>query len=93
MKQEAEDTEEETEAGEASLEEILAKRSQDDAEEAEGEGDSMLTLTRDDPNERLPGKVAPKRATEFVCKKCFLVKHQSQLADKRRGYCRDCVKP
>ena len=29
--------------------------------------------------------------TEFVCKRCFLVKHRSQLADKKRTLCRDCA--
>jgi hypothetical protein len=26
-----------------------------------------------------------------VCKRCFLVKHRSQLADKKRTLCRDCA--
>jgi len=28
---------------------------------------------------------------EFVCSNCFLVKRMTQLADKRRKLCRDCV--
>ena len=28
---------------------------------------------------------------EFVCNNCFLVKRMTQLADKRRKFCRDCV--
>ena len=28
---------------------------------------------------------------EFQCQSCFLVKKVSQLADKKRQYCRDCV--
>jgi hypothetical protein len=28
---------------------------------------------------------------EFVCASCFLVKRTTQLADKRRSLCRDCV--
>jgi hypothetical protein len=28
---------------------------------------------------------------EFVCSNCFLVKRRTQLADKRRKLCRDCV--
>jgi hypothetical protein len=28
---------------------------------------------------------------EFQCQSCFLVKKTSQLADKKRQYCRDCV--
>jgi hypothetical protein len=30
-------------------------------------------------------------ADEFVCKNCFLVKRVTQLADKRKRLCRDCV--
>jgi len=36
--------------------------------------------------------VVPQQPTEFVCKSCYLVKHRSQLADKRKMFCRDCVK-
>jgi len=36
-------------------------------------------------------RVLPKQPDEFVCRSCFLVKHASQLADKKRGLCRDCV--
>lgn len=28
---------------------------------------------------------------EFVCQSCFLLKRTSQLADRKRRYCRDCV--
>ncbi|MCA1727053.1 MAG: DUF4193 domain-containing protein, partial [Actinobacteria bacterium] len=31
------------------------------------------------------------QANEFTCKNCFLVKHRSQLADKRRMFCVDCA--
>ncbi len=30
-------------------------------------------------------------ADEFVCRNCFLVKRITQLADKRKRLCRDCV--
>jgi hypothetical protein len=36
-------------------------------------------------------RVLPKQPDEFVCRSCFLVKHASQLADEKRGLCRDCV--
>ena len=36
-------------------------------------------------------RVLPKQPDEFVCRSCFLVKHPSQLADKDRMLCRDCV--
>ncbi|MEI8050585.1 MAG: DUF4193 family protein [Actinomycetes bacterium] len=42
---------------------------------------------RSEGNER----VLPKQDDEFVCSSCFLVKSAMQLADKKKGYCRDCV--
>jgi hypothetical protein len=36
-------------------------------------------------------RVLPKQPGEFVCRSCFLVKSQTQLADKKRLLCRDCV--
>jgi len=33
----------------------------------------------------------PIQTTEFVCKNCFLVKHRSQLKDKKKMLCRDCA--
>lgn len=85
--EDAEETQKSDDASETSLDELLAKRGEGDEEDEAG----PLLVTDREPSERLPGKVAPKRATEFVCKKCFLIKHRSQLADRRRGYCRDCV--
>jgi hypothetical protein len=77
---------------EASLEEILAKRAEGEAEPGEAEDESVLAVGRDDERvETLAVKVVPQQPTEFVCKKCFLVKHRSQLADKKRMICRDCV--
>ncbi|HEV8682953.1 MAG TPA: DUF4193 family protein [Actinomycetota bacterium] len=77
---------------ETSLEEILAKRGEGEAEAGESEEESVLAVGRDDDRvESLAVKVVPQQPTEFVCKKCFLVKHRSQLADKKRMFCRDCV--
>ena len=36
-------------------------------------------------------KVVPQQPTEFTCRNCYLVKHRSQLADKKRMLCRDCA--
>ena len=46
-----------------------------------------------DSEERGEGslRVLPKQPGEFVCRSCFLVKSQTQLADKKRLLCRDCV--
>lgn len=76
----------EGEAGVESIEDILAKK-----DGAADEEDPLMSMTREERLEPLSVKVEPPRATEFVCKKCFLVKHQSQLKDKKRQLCRDCA--
>jgi Domain of unknown function (DUF4193) len=89
-----EDAEAEPAEGEdASLEEILAKKPEDrPAPEEEEEDESILNLGREERLETLSVKVVPKQESEFVCRKCYLVKPiRSQLADKKRMYCRDCV--
>jgi hypothetical protein len=82
---EDEDEEAEDEDVEASLDVILKERL---VVEDEVEDDELTDVEdRTEQSER----VLPKQPDEFVCKSCFLVKHASQLADKRRGLCRDCV--
>ena len=82
------DDEEEV-AVETSFEE-LAKRAEDTEEEDEEE--VVLDLGRgDDKTEALVEKVIPPQANEFTCRNCFLVKHRSQLADKKKMFCRDCA--
>jgi hypothetical protein len=83
----------EAEEGDASLEEILAKKPEDRAApEEEEDEESILSLGREERLETLSVKVVPKQESEFVCRKCYLVKPiRSQLADKKRMYCRDCV--
>ena len=81
------------EPAEASLDEIIAKKADEPAPEEEAEEESVLETGRgDDRVEPLAVKVVPQQPTEFVCKSCYLVKHRSQLADKRKMFCRDCVK-
>ena len=75
---------------ESSLDELLAKRAPEEKVEEE-EDESMLALERDERVESLAVKVVPPQANEFTCKNCFLVKHRSQLADKRRMFCVDCA--
>ena len=79
------------EPAEASLDELIAKKADETAPEEETEEESMLEAGRDEKVEALSVKVVPQQPTEFVCKSCFLVKHQSQLADKKRMYCVDCA--
>ncbi len=33
----------------------------------------------------------PAQPSEFVCKGCQMLKHRSQLRDRERTLCRDCV--
>jgi hypothetical protein len=93
------DDEESTEEGavETSLEEFLQRRERggrartadeaDDEEalldamdEREGRGAESLTV-----------KVVPEQPDEFTCRRCFLVKHRTQLKDRRRMLCADCA--
>lgn len=81
--------EEEESVGETSLEELLARRSEDKVEE---EDESVLDLARgEERSETLTIKVLPQQSNEFTCRNCFLVKHKSQLADKKKMWCRDCA--
>jgi hypothetical protein len=76
-----------------SIQDLLAKQeSQEEAETAEDE-DEVLTPTpvTDDRLEGAESRVVPMQATEFMCKNCFLVKHRSQLADRKKMLCRDCA--
>jgi uncharacterized protein DUF4193 len=77
----------------ASLEEILSKKPEERAApEEEEDEESILSLGREERLETLSVKVVPKQDTEFVCRKCYLVKPiRSQLADKKRMFCRDCA--
>ena len=62
-----------------------------DDTEAE-EDDVVVTLTREEKlAEPAEARVVPIQTTEFTCKRCFLVKHRSQLKDKKKGLCRDCA--
>jgi hypothetical protein len=49
-------------------------------EEREGRGTESLTV-----------KVVPEQPDEFTCRRCFLVKHRSQLRDRKRQLCADCA--
>jgi hypothetical protein len=70
---------------EASLDVILKERLvvEDEPEDEE----AVEVDERGEATER----VLPKQADEFVCNSCFLVKNTSQLADKKKGLCRDCA--
>ncbi|HJR97205.1 MAG TPA: DUF4193 family protein [Actinomycetota bacterium] len=74
-----------------SIQELLVK--QEAAEEAEEEEEPAIALTKGERLVADPGesRVTPMQSTEFLCQRCFLVKHRSQLADKKRTLCRDCA--
>jgi hypothetical protein len=72
---------------EASLDVILKERLVVEDEEPEDEDEPADAEDRSDGNLR----VLPKQPGEFVCRSCFLVKSETQLADPKRVLCRDCV--
>lgn len=86
--EEEEEEEEEEEDVEASLDDILKERlvvlDEDEEEEEEELEDS-------DYRSDIALRVLPKQPDEFVCQSCFLVKNRSQLADKDKLFCRDCI--
>ena len=87
--QEAQEETPAAEQAETSLDEIIAKKADESApEEAE---DGIIETGREERVEALSVKVVPQQPAEFVCKNCYLVKHRSQLADKKRMLCRDCA--
>jgi hypothetical protein len=83
--EEEEEEEPEDEDVEASLDVILKERLVVEDEPEDDEATDQEDKT--EGNER----VLPKQPDEFVCRSCFLVKHPSQLADKKKMLCRDCV--
>ena len=77
---------------EASLDELIAKKADRPAViDEEEEETALLDLTPEEARESLTTRVLPVQENEFVCKRCYLVKHRSQLADRRRMLCRDCA--
>jgi Domain of unknown function (DUF4193) len=73
-----------------SIEELIVKK--EAAGEEDEDDDAVLSLTREERLvEPVTEKVVPPQSSEFVCKKCYLVKHRSQLKDRARTLCRDCA--
>ena len=74
-----------------SIQDLLVKQ-EARAEEGEETEDSVLNLTRDQlRDESFAVKVVPPQPNEFTCRKCYLVKHRSQLKDKTKMLFRDCA--
>jgi hypothetical protein len=74
-----------------SIEELIVKKEAAAEAEEEEDEDPLATLSREERLEAVDTRVIPMQTTEFVCKNCFLVKHRSQLKDKKRMLCRDCA--
>jgi hypothetical protein len=75
-----------------SIQELLVKQEAREEEETDDEEEVVATLTSADRAvEPLDSRIVPVQATEFICKNCYLVKHRSQLADKKKMLCRDCA--
>jgi hypothetical protein len=76
-----------------SIQDLLAKQetASEQAEAEEEEEDAAAVLKSDERLEPLEARVVPMQSSEFMCKRCFLVKHRSQLADKKKTLCRDCA--
>ena len=77
-----------------SIQDLLAKQeATETVKEAADEDEEVipLDLAKDDRAEAIDTKVVPMQETEFMCKRCFLVKHRSQLKDKAKMLCRDCA--
>jgi Domain of unknown function (DUF4193) len=76
-----------------SIQDLLAKQetAKGAAEAADDDEAATPASTRDERLEPLDARVVPMQETEFMCKNCYLVKHRSQLADKRKMFCRDCA--
>jgi hypothetical protein len=83
--EEEDDDEHDDEDVEASLDVILKERL---VVEDEPEDDEPTDV---EDRSEMSERVLPKQPDEFVCRSCFLVKHPSQLADKKKQLCRDCV--
>ena len=76
-----------------SIQELLVKQEAADEADADEDEQAVIALTKEERLAADPAdsRVEPIQETEFICKRCFLVKHRSQLANKKRTLCRDCA--
>ncbi len=98
MAEDAERDDESTDesAVETSLEEFLKRREGRTGVRPEEPDDEEALLEAMDERESrdagsLTVKVIPEQPDEFTCRRCFLVKHRTQLKDRRRMLCTDCA--
>lgn len=77
------------------LEELTARRHVDGSgavDEDERAATDMFDLSGADLSHLvLDVEVLPRQSDEFTCTSCFLVRHRSQLIDRRTMTCRECA--
>lgn len=83
-------------AVETSLEEFLQRKERRASARPEEPDDEEALLDAIDEREGreaggLTVKVVPEQPDEFTCRRCFLVKHRTQLKDRRKMLCADCA--
>lgn len=81
---------------ETSLEEFLQRKERRSGARPEDADDEDALMDAIDEREGREGgtltvKVVPEQPDEFTCRSCFLVKHRTQLKDRRKGLCADCA--
>lgn len=82
---------------ETSLEELLQRKDRRGGAVAtaddDDDEDALIDAIdeRESRTESLTVKVIPPQPTEFTCRGCFLLKHRTQLRDKKRMLCNDCA--
>ena len=76
-----------------SIQDLLVKQEAAETvkEEAEDEEEVPVALARDDRCRGHRGPRSCRCRRPSSCARCFLVKHRSQLADKKKMLCRDCA--
>lgn len=82
--------------GEDSLEELKARRSENQSSTIDVDDADLEPVElpgADLSAEELTIAVIPKQSDEFTCSSCFLVHHRSRLVQNRKGVliCRDCA--
>lgn len=60
-------------------------------DDSQFDSDDPVTEAALDPDAEDDDEVEGVRGTEFVCLGCYLAKRRTQLADKKRSLCIDCV--
>lgn len=60
-------------------------------DDAQFDNDDAVSEPALDPDAEDEDEVEGVRGTEFVCLNCYLAKRRTQLADKKRSLCIDCV--